>query len=291
MLNRVIPIVLLFLGFTLPVSAQISGEVKEGQAIESKILSHQVKYNVYLPPGYHTSSRFYPVVYLLHGFTGNETDWVQYGQVDKLADKAIHDGLIPPMIIVMPDGDSSWYINDFNGKARYEDMLVNEFFPSIEKEYHIRRDKEFRAIAGLSMGGYGTLTLAMRHPGLFSSAAALSPAIVSDAEMKKRLQNDIWCYNTIFGTLKNDSLPDWWDQYSVLKSATVTDKDSLSTVHWYIDCGDDDYLADGSALLCMILRERKIAHEYRIRNGAHTWEYWREGIIPALQFIGKNFTR
>ncbi|OFY10621.1 MAG: hypothetical protein A2X11_13405 [Bacteroidetes bacterium GWE2_42_24] len=291
MLKRLFSTTLLLLSIILPMSGQTSGEVKEGEAIESKILRHKVKYTVYLPPDYPTSSRFYPVVYLLHGFTGNETDWVQYGQIDQLADKAIRDGLIPPMIIVMPDGDSSWYINDFNGKARYEDMLVNEFLPTIEKEYHIGRAKEFRAIAGLSMGGYGALTLAMRHPDLFASVAALSPAIISDSEMKKRLQNDVWCYNTIFGPLKNDSLPEWWDHYSVLKLATATDKNSLTSVHWYIDCGDDDYLADGSTLLCMILRERKIAHEYRVRNGAHTWEYWCEGIIPALQFIGKNFTR
>lgn len=272
------------------VSAQ-SGTVIERQKTESALMGHQINYSVYLPPDYNTSNRWYPVVYLLHGFTGSEIDWAQYGAVARLADEAIAQGTIPPMIIVMPDADNTWYINDVSGKQRYEDMMTSEFIPAIERQYRIRATKEFRAIAGLSMGGFGSLHLAMRHTGLFSAAAGLSAAVVTDDEFRQRLQNDHWGFTQLFGPVQGDQLPDWWKRYSVLELASTLDAASLSSVRWWLDCGDDDHLARGNALLHLTLRDRKIPHEYRVRDGGHSWEYWRTGLIPALEFIGKGFTR
>lgn len=281
-----LPFLLAFVAF-----GQQQGTITERLTLESKVLQHSVSYSVYLPPDYHTSNRWYPVVYLLHGFTGCEIDWVQYGRIDHLANAAIADGTIPPMIIVMPDADSTWYINDVGGKSRYEEMMAGEFIPAVERKFRIRGTKEFRGIAGLSMGGYGTLVLAMRHPELFTAAAGLSAAIVNDAEFSNRLKNDRWGYNTLFGPLRGDTLPEHWHRYSVLKMAETTDAAKLSSVRWWLDCGDDDYLFEGNALLSLALHHRKIAHEYRVRDGAHTWEYWRTGIVPALEFIGRGFTR
>ena len=133
------------------------GKVIEKVNIQSKILNSTVNYAVYLPPGYENSIRSYPVVYLLHGFSDNETGWIQFGEVQHIVDMAISKGDIPPMIIVMPDGKVSWYINDVDGKNRYEDMIFEEFIPFIDKTYRTRAEKEFRAVSGLSMGGYGSL--------------------------------------------------------------------------------------------------------------------------------------
>src|ERR1700712_2069810 len=163
--------------------AQNQGKVIEEQTVKSKILGRNVKFAVYLPADYETANRSYPVVYLLHGYSDDNTGWLQFGEINRFADKGIADGTIPPMIIVMPNGDSSWYINSFDGKEKYEDFFVKEFLPSIEKTYRIRASKHYRGIAGLSMGGYGSLIFAMKYPELFCAAAPLSAGVFADDEL------------------------------------------------------------------------------------------------------------
>jgi enterochelin esterase-like enzyme len=105
-----------------------------------------VNYTVYLPADYDKSERTYPEVYLLYGYTDDNTDWLQFGEVNRYADKAVYEGSIPPMIIVMPDADSSWYINSYDGKEKYEDFFIKEFMPSIEKHTRSRRKKDTGAL-------------------------------------------------------------------------------------------------------------------------------------------------
>lgn len=158
------------------------GQALEGLRFPSTILGRDVNYAVYLPPDYATSGRRYPVVYLLHGYTDNESAWIQFGEVNMAADRAIADRDIPPKIIVMPDGGISWYINDYQNKVRYEDMFIQEFIPYIDRTYRTRPEKEFRGISGLSMGGWGALVHAMRHPDLFAACAAFSAAVWTDED-------------------------------------------------------------------------------------------------------------
>src|SRR6185369_3468423 len=131
--------------------SQPAGKVIEQDGIQSTLLEKKVNYTVYLPADYDVSRRSYPVVYLLHGFTDDNTGWLQFGEINRYADKAIADGTIPPMIIIMPNADSSWYINSYDGKEKYEDFFIKEFMPSIEKSYHIKAEKHYRGLAGLSM--------------------------------------------------------------------------------------------------------------------------------------------
>jgi len=161
--------------------AQSMGKVIEEAAVKSSILNKAVRYTVYLPADYDRSERTYPVVYLLHGFTDDNTGWLQFGEINRYADKAIAEGIIPPMIIVMPNGDSSFYINSYDGKEKYEDFFIREFMPSIEKTYRIKADKRYRGIAGLSMGGYGSLIYSLKYPQLFAAAAPLSAAVFDDS--------------------------------------------------------------------------------------------------------------
>jgi enterochelin esterase-like enzyme len=144
--------------------AQQTGKVIEQRTVKSTIMSRDVKYTIYLPADYDASERTYPVVYLLHGYTDDNTGWLQFGEINRYADKAIGEGTIPPMIIVMPNGDSSWYINSFDGKEKYEDFFVKEFIPAIEKTYRIKAEKRYRGIAGLSMGGYILIYLLLQPP-------------------------------------------------------------------------------------------------------------------------------
>jgi enterochelin esterase-like enzyme len=273
-------------------SAQPRGKVIETQNIQSKILSKNIAYSVYLPADYETSNRTYPVVYLLHGYTDDNTGWLQFGEINRYADKAIAEGTIPPMIIVMPNGGTSWYVNAYDGKESYEDFFVKEFMPTVEKTFHIKAEKKYRAVAGLSMGGYGTMIYALKYPELFAAAAPLSAAIYDDETAVTTADAR---YEAVFGQLYGRGLKakerlnkSWYDN-SILKIVETKSADDLKKVRYWIDCGDDDFLTKGNSLLHILLVDKKVPHEYRVRDGGHSWTYWRTGILDALAFIGDSF--
>ena len=287
-------LVLVLAGFSClgTVFAQPAGKVMEEKLVKSSVMNRNVRYSIYLPPDYTSSERAYPVVYLLHGYTDDNTGWLQYGEVNRYADKAIADGTIPPMIIVMPDADSSWYINSYDGKEAYENFFIKEFIPVIEKSYRIKAEKKYRGIAGLSMGGYGTLIYALKYPSLFAAAAPLSAAVWDDTAMVS-IPDEQWerTFAQLYGRgLKGTArLSSAWNSNSVLKLIQTTPVEQLKTVRFWIDCGDDDFLIKGNCLLNIALVEKAVPHEFRIRNGAHNWTYWRTGITDALKFIGDSF--
>jgi S-formylglutathione hydrolase FrmB len=288
--------IFLFLLLTIITSnlfAQIMGKVSEGKVIKSTILNKDVRYTIYLPAGYETSERTYPVVYLLHGYSDDDTGWLQFGEINRYADKAIADGTIPPMIIVMPDGFVSFYMNSYDGKEKYEDFFVKEFIPTIEKTYpKIKAKKQYRAISGLSMGGYGSMNLALRNPDLFVAAAPLSGAFYDDNTIIN-MDEANWtrAYGQLYGRdLKGaDRLTKTFLENSPIKMVETKSVEELKKVRYWIDCGDDDFLTKGNCLLHIALTDKKVPHEFRVREGGHTWDYWRTGIIPALEFIGKSF--
>jgi enterochelin esterase-like enzyme len=266
----------------------------EGLHFTSAILGRDVNYAVYLPPDYSTSTRRYPVVYLLHGYTDSESGWIQFGEVNLAADRAIAGREIPPMIIVMPDGGVTWYINDHQNKVRYEDMFVQEFIPHIDGSFRSRPEREFRGVAGLSMGGWGTLVYALRHPEFFSACAAFSAAVWPDEEILA-MKQDVW--DKVVGPVMGPGLAGkarltpHFRKYSPLELARTLPEDSLKKVRYYIDCGDDDFLVRGNCALHIVLSDRKIPHEFRVRDGTHSWVYWRTGIVEGLKFIGETFHR
>jgi len=273
--------------------AQQTGKVVEQNTVTSVILHRPVKYSLYLPPGYDTDQRTYPVVYLLHGYGDDQTGWLQFGEVNRYADKAIADGAIPPMVIVMPDAGTSFYINSYDGKEKYEDFFIKEFMPSIEKRYRIKAQKQYRAVVGLSMGGFGSLIYALKYPDLFAAAAPLSAAVRDDQALME-VAPERWSlvYAPIFGGRDlqgKDRLTKSWYENSILKLVNDKSASNLSKVRYWIDCGDDDPLSIGNSLLHIELLKKAVPHEFRIRNGGHTWTYWRSGIIDALQFIGWSF--
>jgi enterochelin esterase-like enzyme len=179
---------LLTSGAVAPLSVSAAGTaagqaVAEGLKLRSQVLGRDIAYAVYVPPDYASSTRRYPVVYLLHGYTDDESGWIQFGEVGGAAERAIAAGEIPPMIIVMPDGGVTWYIDDAAGQVRWEEMFVREFIPHIDATYRTRPSREFRGLAGLSMGGWGTLVQSLRHPELFAAGAAFSAAVWPDDEV------------------------------------------------------------------------------------------------------------
>ena len=272
--------------------AQPIGKVIEQKTINSTIMGKNVSYSIYLPYDYAQSERSYPVVYLLHGYTDDNTAWVQFGEVNRYADKAIADGIIPPMIIVMPDADSTFYINSYDGKEKYEDFFIKEFMPQIEKTWRIKAEKRFRGVAGLSMGGYGTMIYALKYPDLFAAAAPLSAAFLGDDDVISSPDNT---YDRVFAPLygrglkAKDRLTKAWYDNSIPRIIETKSADDLKKVKYWIDCGDDDFLIKGNCNVHIMLTEKKVPHEFRVRDGIHDWKYWRTGIVDALKFIGDNF--
>jgi len=269
-----------------------TGKVFDMLTMDSEILNMERKYAIYLPPDYETSERSYPVLYLLHGAGDDQTGWVQFGEVLHIADKAILEGSATPMIIVMPDGKAKQrgYFNDIKNEWRYEDFFFEEFMPHVESIYRIKGEKRYRAISGLSMGGGGTFMYALHHPELFSSACPLSaycgPLSLEDMERQLKRRG--------MESGSKEEMETWYKRHSAVELINAIDAEELKKnrqkqVRWYIDCGDDDFLYEGNSLSHIAMRKKEIPHEFRIRNGGHTWTYWRESLPEVLSFISDAF--
>jgi enterochelin esterase-like enzyme len=270
----------------LILSAQPS-KVLDDLSLPSRILKSDRKYAIYLPAGYETSKRSYPVLYLLHGASDNQTGWVQFGEVQRIADKAIEDGTATAMIIVMPDADTGQmgYFNTISGNWNYEDFFFQEFIPTIEKSYRIRADKHYRAVAGLSMGGGGSFMYALHHPELFSSACPLSayvgPLNMDEAKSRIKKNNP--------EIIDEAQIKKYYENHNAIELVNKMPEDQKKAVRWYIDCGDDDFLYEGNALMHIAMRKKNIPHEFRTRDGEHNWTYWRAALPKVLEFVSTEF--
>ena len=285
-------IAILFISSFKAYSQVSRGVVKEGVNIQSKILDKEVRYSIYLPYDYQISNRYYPVVYLLHGYTDNDMGWMQFGEAHMISDKAIAHREIPPMILVMPDAGVSWYINNFDNSVRYEDFFIQEFIPRIESTYRIRSEKRYRGIAGLSMGGFGALVYALRHTDMFTACAAFSAAIYTEQEIAE--MNDDWwdrAFRILYGPglRGKERITEHLLSYNPIYLVQNSDLEKFKSLRIYIDCGDDDSLYKGNSSFHILLRDLKVAHEYRVRDGGHRWSYSRTGLVDGLKFIGTSF--
>jgi enterochelin esterase-like enzyme len=279
-------ILLLCLFISCNLFSQTGGKVFDNLSMPSKILKMDRKYAIYLPADYETSQRSYPVLYLLHGSGDDQSGWVQFGETKLIADKAIAEGKCTAMIIVMPDGNTGQrgYFNSPDGNWNYEDFFFQELMPYIEKTYRIRAEKRYRAISGLSMGGGGTFMYALHHPELFSSACPLSASTgpISLEEAATRWEKQ-------YPGISKDVLAKYYTRHSALELMNNMPEDQKKAVRWYIDCGDDDFLYEGNGLVHIAMRKKEIPHEFRTRDGGHTWTYWRESLPTVLEFVSQTF--
>lgn len=286
-MNKIIrsSIILVFLVLTTNIITAQS-KVFDNLKMESKILKMERKFAIYLPPDYETSSRSYPVLYLLHGLGDDQTGWIQYGEVKKIADNSIKNGDATPMIIVMPDANTGrvGYFNIPSQRWMYEDFFFEELMPYVESKYRIKSGKRFRAISGLSMGGGGTLTYALHRPDLFSAAAPLS-AGTGSTDVDESLER-IKRYGIEFTREEMKNLLENNHPLNLIKKMKLSD---INSIRWYIDCGDDDYLFEDNSLLHIAFSKKGIKHEYRVRDGAHNWSYWRESLPLVLEFVSEGF--
>ena len=261
----------------------------ECNAVPSRILGRPVPYCVILPPSYaQEPERRYPVLYYFHGLGDNEQMFVRSGGFDLIEDLWDRQQL-GDFIIVTPAGYSSFFMNSYDGRFRYEDFFLQEFLPWIEGRYRILARRESRGIGGISMGGYGALRMAFLHPQLFGSVSAHSAALmqrlpsvsVSTREETGRLQ----ILGNVFGSPPDQQ---FWERNNPLKIARTAE---LSSTKIYFDCGaQDDYgFEAGAQALHTLLGSRHIAHEFHLDPGGHNWSYFTAHLPNSLRFHSAAF--
>lgn len=265
------------------ISAFADGKVVT-DSIESRILNTSVTYNAYLPDGFETGDKVYPVIYLLHGLYGTYEDWQKNTGMNVIANELIQSGEACEAVIIMPNAGGGDIHNIHNGYFNvegwaYEDFFFEELIPTLEKKYRCIGDKAHRAIMGLSMGGGGSTVYCQRHPDMFSSCYAMSAWL--DTKFSEEMPYDAF-YLTV-QSVRNASPFDFIDNAD---AETIA---ALKTVKWFFDCGDDDGLVYLSVDLHRKYNEHGIANELRVHNGAHTWEYWHNCLRDALPFASRNF--
>lgn len=215
---------------------------------------------VYTPPGYDSGSDKYPVLYLLHGAGGDEDAWSALGRANYILDNLIAEGKAKPMLIVMTNGNA-WQTSTLQNnpgveiitrenraqfQGKFEESLVKDVVPYIEKNYRVIANKDGRALAGLSMGGGHTITASIENPGTFGYIGVFSSGIFDAnadmAELEKK-----------FTALKASGVEKYW-----------------------VGCGVDDFVMDSNNRLLSILDKTGFEHEYYESAGGHTWANWRD---------------
>lgn len=267
----------------LPAVAQASGRA-ECVSLPSKILRSAVPYCILLPPTYDTQkSRHFPILYLLHGLGDNEQMLIHSGGLN-LVEDLWEQHELGEFLIVTPAGGASFYINSRDGNHHYEDFFLREFIPGVEKRYRVESSRHSRGIAGISMGGYGALHIAFRHPNLFAAVGALSAALIeqlpSISPQESRQLGVLRVLGSAFGSPFD---PLFWKQNDPVAIARTA---NLAGLRIYFDCGsEDDYGFDaGAKALDKLLTSRRIPHEFHIYPGGHDWDYFAEHLPAVLQF-------
>lgn len=260
------------IGFVLLVRISYAASV-DTITISSKVLQQDTRVVIVLPYSYSANKQNrYPVVYLLHGYSGNYANWItRVPEIAQYADQY-------QMILVCPDGKNSWYINSrVENGADYESYISSELVNYIDSAYRTISSSNKRAICGLSMGGHGAIYLAIKHQDIFTAAGSMS-GVLDLAPYKNK-----YGFEHIIGDTTLASI----SRYSDIHLAN-TIGDSLSLI---IDCGISDPFIGDNRLMHERLIALKIPHDYIERNGGHNWPYWRNAIAYQLLFFKKHFSR
>lgn len=232
------------------------GEVRTGTFPSA--LTGESQYRIYLPPCYGQDGRVYPTLYLFGGNAQDDSAWDAYG-MDETAEKAIRSGAIPPLLIVMADG--GWIANSTSGGPRsYEEHIMDNLIPFIERTYCAWASPAGRAVGGLSRGGYWSLEIAFRHPGQFVSVGGHSAALI-DSHAK----------------------PEVNPQYTALSQ-------ELGDLRIYLDMGVDDYLLPNTLQLHEDMAAQGIPHTWVLNEGAHEDSYWPQHLAEYLHWYSEPWS-
>jgi enterochelin esterase-like enzyme len=281
-MRRLVASLLITLAFALTPAVAGAGDWVADK-FPSNALGREYPLTVYLPDGYKDAPGRFPAVYLLHGAGGKETDWVYKGGARETLDGLIRRALIAPVVVVMPEGGSTWWTDGAVDKAGT--ALIEELIPFVESKYKVSSERAQRGIAGLSMGGYGSLNLALRHPDKFCAAGMISPAIydplppeTSAARKTPQFVRDGQFDAELWKSLNYASALDAY-------------KAKGQPVPMWIVSGDHDFL--GIALMSAQLYwrlyqiQQKLV-ELRVIDGDHEWMVFRDALPDTLLYIDRH---
>jgi putative tributyrin esterase len=259
-----------------PASTAISPRVQE-QTFHSKALDRDMHYLAVLPADYGKSQQRYPVLYLLHGWAGDYTNWVK---MTKLVD----DSGRYPMIIITPDAQNSWYVNSATVPAdRFEDYIINDLIHEVDIRWRTVASPNHRAIAGLSMGGYGSVLFGLKYPGTFAAVGSVSGAFGGPVGIEHVMpglrESTDRAFGALGSTIRNDNDIDSL-LYSVLAKA-----DHVSIPYFFLECGSQDPLLPSNRKFVGELSSKNASYEYHEYPGAHTWEFWDQALPLMLEVI------
>lgn len=252
--------------------------------LSSTLMARDMPYRIILPMGYSdpgNSAKRYPVVYLLHGLMGHFDNWTDRTRIAEISSSQ-------NLIIVTPEGDNGWYTDSAaHPKHKYESYIVKELIAEIDKKFRTLADREHRAIAGLSMGGYGSIKFGLKHPHMFSLAGSFSGALGAASISEKEIPGAVGrSIQAIFGPVGSETRKSN-DIFEMVRSATP---DKIKTFPFlYLDCGTEDFLFLNNRDFVALLLERKVPHEYRQLPGAHNWKYWDSQVEEFLELAVERF--
>ena len=257
-------------------------------SIQSQILGRKVNFSITLPKSYVTDKeRRYPVVYMLHGYGDDNNSWNGnwlHGN-DKIF--ALENQGLSDMIYVYPQGFTTYYCNFYTGAFNYMDMFIQELIPHIDATYRTIADREHRSVTGYSMGGFGAMALALKHPETFLCSAPLSMSFRTDDQYMAESQSG-WDnqWGGIFGGKGQDGearITPYYMEHCPYYQFVPENRAELEKVHWYFTCGDDEeQLLIANDTLHVQMRDNGIRHEYRVGDGAHTSKYWLGALTEVL---------
>jgi enterochelin esterase family protein len=264
-----------------------AGEIRRGLAAPSPALGREIPFALYLPDGHARGSDRFPVLFLLHGLGGRADDWLDAGRLGPTLDRLIGAGAVPPMLVVMPGMGDSWYVDnpDPGGLGAVQTAFLSDLVPEIDRSWPTTGRREGRAVAGLSMGGWGALRFAMLRPDLFVAAASLSGAVVTEDQARMPAWEDL--FTGAFGR------PVDLARFRAASPFTLVPAFARRTVRpaLFLTCGDDDGLdlTESNLLFYSELVRAGVHAELRITDGGHDWDLWARELEPMLRFVGARF--
>lgn len=262
----------------------------ECNSVPSKILRRPVPYCVLLPPSYDAGkTQRYPVLYFFHGIGENEQGLLNSGGWDLIQD-LWDQKQIGEFVIAAPAGDRTFFINSRDGKVRYQDFLMREFLPYIESHYRIRAGRRSRGVAGISMGGYGALHLALLFPQSFGAVSANSPALIATLPHIDPTPGESNILARMLGSAFGIPFDRaFWQRNNPF--TIVRDGPRPAGLKIYFDCGTEDSYGfnAGAQAFHELLVSRHIAHEFHLYPGAHDWTYFAQHVPASLEFQSDAF--
>src|SRR5579862_128125 len=265
-------------------------------ALNSKILKHPVRYCVYLPAAYNAEAgaaagQTYPVLYFLHGLGDNEQSLFNSGGFT-LIDDLRKQHRIGDFLIAAPEGDRTFYINSAGGSVRYSDFFLREFVPAMEGKYRIGKGRSYRAIDGISMGGYGALRFAFAHPEMFSAVSAQSAALMTESpqQLDAAAKSGAPLGKVLAAVFGDPVVPQHWKDNSPFFLAQKNASE-LRHLAIYFNCGQDDNYGfeKGAAALHEQLQKESIKHEYHAYPGDHSFSYFLSHFAEVMEIHSRAF--